>query len=349
MTAIALELDLADLQYDAELNSLIEQAGGAEKAALKLVDKIAVSFFWIGGLVFRLHTTKAHVRAGYSDTPSGFVKYMQDTIGLSRRKSYVLPRIYRIFRQAGMSAEGLKGLGWRKCEVLSRLPVEELRNKGIFDRARRTRLSILEKEIKAPPSMDPRMVKRRERTAREKAELEAARDHREPKADLDSGNLNETIAGLKSENKSLLEAFEREHQKVRELEQQIPVIAQNEDNPGAYLILNFSAEQKDLFNRVVRHATKLGPKKDDIGAFWNALQIYDELIWRPKNPIQKEQAIKRLASILGYYNETEEEAESNLKIKAAMYGDVSRGIDAAKGHSWGSNSLFWQEKTRELL
>ncbi len=272
MTAIAPELHLADLPDDPELNRLIEHAGGAEKAAHKLVDRIAVSFFWIGGLVFRLHTTKAHVRAGYSDTPSGFVKYMEDTIGLSRRKSYVLPRIYRVFRQAGMSAEDLTGLGWRKCEVLSRLPVEELRNKGLLDRARRTRLSILEKEIKAPPSMDPRMVKRRERTAREKAEkeeLEAALDHREPKADLDSGNLNETIAALEADKEALLEAYERQHQKLKELEQQIPVIAQS-DNPGNYMILNFTAQQKELFNKVIGHARKFSgyKTKNDIEAYW---------------------------------------------------------------------------------
>jgi hypothetical protein len=256
---------------------------------------------------------------------------MKDNIGLSRRKSYVLPRIYRIFRQAGMSAEDLTGLGWRKCEVLSRLPVEELRTKGLFDRAKRTRLSILEKEIKAPPSMDPRMVKRRERTTREKAEKE------EPKPDLDPGNLNEKIAGLEAENKALLDAYERQHQKVRELVQQIPVIAQNEDHPGNYMILNFTSGQKDLFNRVVRHAAILGPKKDDIGAFWNALKVYDELILQPKTMIQKEQAIKRLAGMLAKVGDTNRESlreESDYNVLDLMIEEQQRGMPQSHGSYW---------------
>ena len=84
MTAIDFELN--DLPTDITLDRLIDEADSVEGAALKLMDRIAVSFFWIGGLVYRLHATKAHIKAGYEDNPKGFVQYMQDAIGLSRRK-----------------------------------------------------------------------------------------------------------------------------------------------------------------------------------------------------------------------------------------------------------------------
>ena len=145
-------------------------------------------------------------------------------------------------------------------------------------------------------------------------------------------------------------AHEREYQKVKELEKQIPVIAQNENNN--YLILNFSAEQKELFNRVIRHARRLGGStaKNDIEAYWRALELYDSLLLQPQSRVEKEQAIKRLAGILAYYGENEEDDDTNLEIKAAIYRDTARGIDAAKGQSWGGNSSqFWQEKTRESL
>ena len=203
--------------------------------------------------------------------------------------------------------------------------------------------------------MDPRMVKRRERTAREKAEkeeLQAALDHQEPKADLDPGNLNAIIVELEADKRSLIEAYDRQHQKLKDLEQQIPVISQNEDNPGNYMILNFTIQQKELFNNVIKHARKFsGAKaKNDIEGYWQALELYNELLIQPQSRVEKEQAIKRLAGILGYYgDEDEEEIELNLEIKAAMYGDVGRGINTAEGHSWGNNTQFWQQKTKETL
>ncbi len=166
MTAI--DFKYSDLPTDIRLDRLIDEADSVEGAAVKLMDQIAVSFFWIGGLVYRLHATKAHLKAGFKDSPAGFIEYMQDKVGLSRRKTYVLARTYRTFRLAGLGAEDLTGLGWRKCEILSRLPTEELRE--ALDRARKTLLSTLEKEIKSTRSTDPRMIKRRARIAQEKIE-----------------------------------------------------------------------------------------------------------------------------------------------------------------------------------
>ena len=171
---------VTSLPPDPKLSRLIQEAGGAENAALRLMDKVAVSFYWIGGLVYVLHRMNAHLRAGYPDSPKGFVTYMCDVYGLSRRKTYVLPRIYRVFCEAGLGPAELKGLGWRKAEVLTRLPTEEL-TRGVLERARHTRLAILEKEIKSPESQDPRMIRRREKIARKAAQepemvLEAEED-----------------------------------------------------------------------------------------------------------------------------------------------------------------------------
>jgi len=40
--------------------------------------------------------------------------------------------------------------------------------------------------------------------------------------------------------------------------------------------------------------------------------------------VEKEQAIKRLAGILAYYGENEEDDDTNLEIKAAIYRDTAR-------------------------
>ena len=129
------------------------------------------------------------------------------------------------------------------------------------------------------------------------------------------------------------------------------MIAQNEDNPGNYMILNFTSGQKELFNRVIRHARKFGGStaKNDIEAYWRALELYDEILILPQSRVEKERSLKRLAGIRAYYGDEDGEVEPNLEIHATMYNDIHRGIDTAKGHSQGNDTQFWQEKTRETL
>ena len=366
------------------LDDLIRKHGTAESAAKALIAEIGTTYFYLGGLLTRLRREKTHIDAGYPRSKRSFAPYAEDRFDLKMSTTDLLMRIFRVLNEAGIGAQDLSGTNYTRMRLIVMLPpailgaekdhwllLARTLSAAKLDQRVRDRLSQLDPQNKA--GRKPKrsnsykgiqhgrhvsheqyrsLLAENEQLQAEKEELEAALDHREPEADLDSGNLNETIAALEAENRALLEAYERQHQKLKELEQQIPVIAQNEDNPGNYMILNFTAQKKGLFNKVIGHARKFSgyKTKNDIEAYWRALELYDEILIQPQSRVEKERSLKRLAGILAYYgSETEDDVESNLEIKATMYEDVSRGIDTAKGHSWGGKSQFWQQKTRDTL
>ena len=146
--------------------------------------------------------------------------------------------------------------------------------------------------------------------------------------------------GVTASRDSLLDRYDSQQRQIAELQNQIPVIM-TKDDPNI-MLLNFNSDQRELFNKVIRHAAKIGGIKltNDIAALWYAFELYDTLLISPQTAIQKEISLKRVAGILtrsGMATSRKPEDqrdESEYGVLDLMVEDISRGINVAGGQLW---------------
>jgi len=359
-----------------ELNKLIQQYGSVENAALALIEQIGTSYFYLGGLLVRLHQDNAHSAGGYPESKRGFSAYVLELFDLKTSTSDLLMRIYRVLGEAGIGAEELHKTNYTGMRLIVMLPPNVLREEKShwLDLARtlsatkldakvREKLSTLNLGRKAgrPAKRSNRcggiqhgrhvsrddyrkLLTEKEDLALENERLRAALDTPEGRSEVTFDNeisrLNQKIMELYKENDALADQYEKQRRETATLEAHLPVTLSQETDD--YLILNFNSDQRQLSNRCIAHARKLGREKvkNDIDAYWYVLQLYYSLLIEPKNTIQKEQSLKRLAGFLtqkGMSTSTkpqDERNESEYGILDIMIEDIGRGIDVGSGQAW---------------
>ena len=211
------------------LDDLITKHGTAESAAKAHIAEISTSYFYLGGLLARLRTDLAHIAAGYPRSKRSFATYAEDRFDLKKSTTDLLMRIYRVLNEAGIGLQDLHGTNYTRMRLIIMLPPVVLSAEKAhwlslarklsaekLDEKVRERLSGLEPQKKAgrrPKKSNSyqgithgRHVSHEQyrlllaENERLQEELEAALDNQEPKPDLDSGNLNEKITALQTEN-----------------------------------------------------------------------------------------------------------------------------------------------------
>ena len=113
-----------EFEHDPQVVEMIRGSNDLEALARDLHDRQQEMNYFIGGVITEIHRNKLHVQVGKPDTSDGFAEYVAETIGPERRKCYMLMSIYRTFRERGLTAEALSGIGWTKAVLLTRADPE---------------------------------------------------------------------------------------------------------------------------------------------------------------------------------------------------------------------------------
>ncbi len=95
-------------------------------AAKALANKDEEINYVLGGLLAKIKDDRLHIEAGYPDTHIGFSDFVQDQVGVGKRKAQYLRNIYVVFRQVGLDKSVLADIGWTKAKELTRLSLEDL-------------------------------------------------------------------------------------------------------------------------------------------------------------------------------------------------------------------------------
>lgn len=124
--APAIDLERGVFEHDPVVQEIIRGTNDIMAACLELSAQHEEIYFKMGGLLAEAKRNELHVAAGYEDSADGFNRFASERAGVGERKAYHLQRIYRTFRMAGISAEHLREIGWTKCRVLAKVPVDLL-------------------------------------------------------------------------------------------------------------------------------------------------------------------------------------------------------------------------------
>ncbi len=107
-------------------------------AARTLANKDEEINYVLGGLLAKIKDDRLHIEAGYPDTHTGFSDFIEDHVGVKKRKAQYLRKIYVVFQLVGLDKSVLADIGWTKAKELTRLSLEDLEDGDWADIARNT-------------------------------------------------------------------------------------------------------------------------------------------------------------------------------------------------------------------
>jgi hypothetical protein len=118
--------------YDDEVNhdpvviDLIRGTNNLTELAYDLYSKHEELYYKLGGILVDIKNRKLYTVEGYEDTADGFIEYVKDHIGPRKRSAYYLMSTYKHLREADLTSEDLRGIGWTKVRVLKDLKGDKL-------------------------------------------------------------------------------------------------------------------------------------------------------------------------------------------------------------------------------
>lgn len=107
-----------DINHDPAILDLIRGTNNITELAYGLYVEHEELYYKLGGLLVDIKTKNIHVQEGYEDTAEGFIEFVKDNIGPKKRTAYYIMSTYKRLREANLTSEDLKGIGWTKARLL---------------------------------------------------------------------------------------------------------------------------------------------------------------------------------------------------------------------------------------